>query len=336
MTDRIALYLQDHHPIAEAISIVQYAEDRGFEAVWQAENRLAHDVVVPMSAYATVTRRIAVGAAAMNVWTRNAAVIASTFLTLDDLAPNRVMCGLGAWWEPLAAKVGVRRERPLLALREMVQVVRALLNRERVSFKGDFVQLDDVELEMLHGRKAPRNVPIYLAASGPQILKLAGEIADGAILNYLVSPAYTTAAVEQLEAGAKIAGRPMAQLDRQQLIVCSVDRDRKRALDTARRFITPYLVQQPQIMRASGVDVDLLNEMGQILTWPSSEEQVTRAMRLVPDDVVQLLTASGTAQEVKHKVADYVAAGATCPVVYPLGPDVRLMIDTLADGYQHG
>ena len=333
MADRVALYLQDAHPLADAIEYVQYAELCGFEAVWQAESRLVRDAIVPMAAFAAVTSRIKIGSGVINNWTRNAAVIAATFLTLDDLAQDRIYCGIGAWWDPLAAKVGIQRRKNLLAMREVVTVVRRLLNRERVSFDGEFVQLDDVELDVVHGRKEPRNVPIYIGATGPKMMALTGEIADGAVLNYLVSPKYNEMAMAQLELGAKKAGKSVHDIDRPQLVVCSVDDDRGKALDAARKLVTQYLGQQPHIMKASGVSQDLLDEIGQVLTWPATEEQILEAMKLVPDDVVQMITASGTPAECKAKVREYVAAGATCPILYPLGEDVRLMIDTFASGY---
>jgi 5,10-methylenetetrahydromethanopterin reductase len=333
MADRVALYLQDAHPLQDAIKYVQYAESRGFEAVWQAESRLVRDAIVPMAAFAATTSRIKIGSGVINNWTRNPAVIASTYLTLDDLAPNRIICGIGAWWDPLAAKVGIKREKPLLAMREVVTVVRDLLARKRVTYHGEFVHLDDIELDVVHGRKEPRNVPIYIGATGPQMMTLTGEIGDGAVLNYLVSPRYNEAALNQLEAGAKRAGRRLEDIDRPQLVVCSVDNDRKKALDGARKLVTQYLGQQPHIMKASGVSQDLLDEIGQVLTWPATEEQIEEAMRLVPDDVVQLITASGTPAEVKAKVREYIDYGATCPILYPLGPDVRMMIDTFANGY---
>lgn len=171
-----------------------------------------------------------------------------------------------------------------------------------------------------------------IGATGPKMMKLAGEIADGAVLNYLVSPKYNEEAMSQLEEGAKIAGRRIDDIDRPQLVVCSVDSDRKRALDGARKLVTQYLGQQPHIMKASGVSHELLDEIAQVLTWPATEEQIEKAMALVPDDVVQMITASGTPQEVKAKVREYIASGATCPILYPLG-DVRLMIDAFADGY---
>ncbi|MBI5958468.1 MAG: LLM class flavin-dependent oxidoreductase [Chloroflexi bacterium] len=333
MPDRVALYLQDAHPLSEAIGYVQYAEDRGFEAVWQAESRLVRDAIVPMAAYAATTKRIKIGSGVINNWTRNVALTAATFLTLDDLAPNRILLGIGAWWDPLAKNVGIERSKPLLAMREHVTVVRDLLAMRNVTFHGEFVNVTGIELDIVHGRREPRNVPIYIGATGPKMMTMAGEIADGALLNYLVSPAYNVNALEQLAQGAKLVGRTIDEIDRPQLVVCSVDRNRKRALDNARKLVTQYLGQQPHIMKASGVSSALLDEIHQVLTWPATEEQIERAMELVPDDVVQLITASGTPEEVRAKVREYVSAGCTCPVLYPLGDDVRLMIDTFAQGY---
>ncbi len=333
MADRVALYLQDAHPIQDAIKYVEYAEQRGFEAVWQAESRLVRDAIVPMAAFAARTSRIKIGSGVINNWTRNPAIIAATFLTLDDLAPDRIICGIGAWWDPLASKVGIKRDKPLLAMREVVTVVRDLLARKRVTFHGEFVHLSDVELDVVHGRKEPRNVPIYIGATGPQMMALTGEIADGAVLNYLVAPKYNQGAIDQLMIGARKAGRSIDEIDRPQLVVCSVDNDRKKALDAARKLVTQYLGQQPHIMKASGVSQELLDEIAQVLTWPATEEQIEEAMRLVPDDVVQMITASGTPEEVRRKVREYVENGATCPILYPLGEDVHLMIDTFAHGY---
>ncbi len=328
--DRVALYLQDKHPIREGMEYARYAEERGFDAVWQAESRLVRDAIVPMAAFAAVTERIKVGSGVINNWTRNAAVTAATFSTLDDLAPGRVSCGIGAWWEPLASKVGVDRRRPLKAMREVVEVVRRLLAMETVTFHGEFVNLTDVQIDIVHGNRSPKEVPIYLGATGDQMLALSGEIGDGVLLNYLVSPHYNLRALAQVEAGAKKAGKTLDQIDRPQLVVVSMDQDRGRALDHARELVTQYLGQQPHIMKASGVSDEVLNRIQSVLTWPASEEQIRHAMKLVPDDVVQLITASGTPDEVRAKVQEYVDSGTTCPVLYPLGDDVKAMIDVFA------
>ena len=332
MSTPVALYLQDAHPIREGIELVRYAEQRGFDAVWQADSRLVRDAVVPMAAFAASTERIKVGSGVIDCWTRNPARLASTFSTLDDLAPGRIICGLGAWWDPLAAKVGIDRKRPLTVMREVVGAVRALLANETVSFDGYHVHLDGVELDYVYQERRPKDVPIYIGATGMQMMELAGEIADGAVLNYLVSPAYNRGALEALERGAMKAGRGLDEIDRPQLVVCSVDRDRRRALDNSRLLVTQYLGQQPHIMKASGVPQALLDEIGTVLTWPATHDQVVEASRMVPDEIVQMITASGEPDEVKAKVGEYVATGSTCPILYPLADDVRLMIDTFAGG----
>ena len=328
---RLAIYLQDAHSISEAIEYTQYAESNGFEAVWQADSRLVRDAVVPMAAFAAKTETIKIGSGVVDCWTRNPARLASTFSSLDDLAPGRIILGIGAWWDPLASKVGIERKRPLKVMREVVTTVRALLADETVSFSGDFVQLDGVELDYVYQERRPKEVPIYIGATGMKMMELTGEIADGVVLNYLVSPEYNKRAMEHLEIGASKAGRSIDEIDRPQLVVCSLAEDRKEALDGARLMVTQYLGQQPHIMKASGVPEDLLDEIGQVLTWPATHEQVEAASKLVPDEVVQMICAAGTPDEVREKVAQYMKDGCTCPILYPLGPDVRLMIDTFRD-----
>jgi 5,10-methylenetetrahydromethanopterin reductase len=283
-----------------------------------------------MAAFAASTDRIKIGSGVIDIWTRNAARLASTFSTLDDLAPGRMICGLGAWWDPLAAKVGIDRSRPLKVMREVVDAVRGLLNNETVTMDGFHVQLDGVELDYVHQERRPKDVPIYIGATGMQMMELTGEIADGAVLNYLVSPSYNIGALEALGRGAAKVGRSLDDIDRPQLVVCSVDENRDAALDGARLLLTQYLGQQPHIMKASGVPQALLDEIGEVLTWPATHDQVVEASKLVPDDIVQMITASGTPDEVRAKVDEYVASGCTCPILYPLADDVRLMIDTFA------
>lgn len=329
---RVALYLQDKHPIRDGMEYARYAEAKGFEAVWQAESRLVRDAIVPMAAYAAVTERIKIGSGVINNWTRNIGLLAATFLTLDDLAPDRIICGIGAWWDPLAQNVGIDRRKPLTAMRETLEVMRRLLQMENVTFHGEFHQVNGIELDVVHGRREPRNVPLMIGATGPKMMELTGEISDGAVLNYCVPPEYNHAALEQLATGAKRAGRTLDDIDRPQLIVCSVHADRQTALDGARELLTQYLAQQPHIAKASGVKQEVVDQIQSILGWPATHEQVRQAMHLVPDDLVQRITASGTPAEVKAKVREYVNNGATCPILYPLG-DVKLMIDTFADGY---
>ncbi|CAB4572977.1 unannotated protein [freshwater metagenome] len=328
-SQRVAIYLQDAHRIREGMEFAKYAEERGFEAVWQAESRLVREATVPMAAFASVTDHIKVGSGVVDCWSRNPARLAATFSTLDDLAPGRVILGIGAWWDPLAQKVGIDRSRPLKVMREIVTVVRGLLNNETVTYDGEYVHLDGVELDYVYQERAPKNVPIYIGATGMQMMELTGEIADGVVLNYLVSPGYNDQALEALDKGARKAGRSLDDIDRPQLVVCSVHEDRQTALDMARLMVTQYLGQQPHIMKASGVPQSLLDEVGNVLTWPATHEQVVEASKLVPDEIVNMLTASGTPAEARAKVKHYIDHGCTSPILYPLG-DVKAMIDAFS------
>jgi len=330
MKERVALYLQDAHDLRDGLEYVQYAEKKGFEAVWQAESRLVRDAIVPMAAYAAVTEKIKVGSGVINNWTRNIGLLASTFLTLDDLAPNRIICGIGAWWDPLAKNVGITRSKPLLAMKETVTVLKRLLAMERVTFHGEFIHVDGIELDVVHGRREPRNVQVFIGATGDMMMEMAGEIADGVVMNYCVEPEYNHKALELLAEGARKAGKTLDDIDRPQLVVCSVDHDHDKAIDTTRELLTQYLAQQPHIAKASGVSMETVAEIQSILGWPATHEQIQKAKHFVSDDVVMRVTASGTPDEARAKVHEYVKNGCTCPILYPVGGDVHLLIDTFA------
>ena len=328
MKQRLALYLQDAHDLREGLDFVKYAESCEFEAVWQAESRLVRDAIVPMAAYAAVTSKIKVASGVINNWTRNIGLLASTFLTLDDLAPNRIICGIGAWWDPLAKNVGIDRRNPLTAMRETVEVLRKLLHMENVTYHGEFIHVEGIELDVVHGRKEPRNVPIYIGATGDRMMEMAGEIADGVVLNYCVPPEYNSNALDLLSKGAKMRGKTLDEIDRPQLIVCSVNLDHDKAIETTRELLTQYLAQQPHIAKASGVSQDIVQKIQEILGWPATYEQIQTAKHLVPDDLILRITASGTPEEAKSKVKEYINKGCTCPILYPVGGDVKLLIDT--------
>jgi 5,10-methylenetetrahydromethanopterin reductase len=95
-------------------------------------------------------------------------------------------------------------------------------------------------------------------------------------------------------------------------------------------LLTQYLAQQPHIAKASGVSLDVVDEIQSILGWPATKEQIQRAKHLVPEDLIHHVTASGTPADARLKVEEYRRNGATCPILYPVGGDVKLLIDTFA------
>lgn len=201
---------------------------------------------------------------------------------------------------------------------------------ERVSFEGEFVKVNNIELDVVHGRKEPRNVPIYIGATGEKMLEMTGKIADGVVMNYCVPVEYNDNAIEQLMQGLKLSGRTLEDFDRPQLVVCSVDEDHDKAIDTTRELLTQYLAQQPHIAKASGVSKDVVQKIQSILGWPATHEQIQSAKYLVDDDLIHRITASGTPVEAQAKVQEYINHGCTCPILYPVGGNVKLLIDTFA------
>jgi len=185
-------------------------------------------------------------------------------------------------------------------------------------------------LDVVHGRREPRNVPIMIGATGDKMMELTGEIADGVVLNYCVAPEYNDRAMELLDKGLQKSGRKMDDFDRPQLIVCSVDEDHDKAIEYTKELLCQYLAQQPHIAKASKVSDDVINEIQSILGWPATKEQINKAKHLVPDELVHRITASGTPAEAKAKVEEYKKRGCTSPILYPVGGNFKLLIDTFA------
>lgn len=339
MTTRMALYMQDKHPIQYELEIAQYAEERGFSEIWQADTRLARDCVVLMSAFLTQTTTLRLGSGVLPIWTRNPAVIAATWSTMWELGGKvdgrgRVMLGLGAWWEPIASRVGVHRHRSLTAMREHVEAIRELFTMEEVTYQGDFVHLEKVKLDVAYGDLSPRDIPIYIGATGPKMLQLAGEICDGVVLNYLVSVEYIKNAVELVEKGAQKSGRTLEDLDRPELIVCSLsDEDPEAAMFEAKKLAAYYFATEPHIMKASGADQELLDRVQSIMGWPATEEDYKKASQIIPEEIVRNVMAVGTSAECRKKVKEYVDAGVTCPILYPMMDDIKPVVDAFADGF---
>jgi len=337
MSQRMALYMQDKHNIRYELEIAKYAEERGFSEIWQADTRLARDCIVMMSAFLTHTNRLRIGSGVLPIWTRNPAVIAASWSTMWELGgkvegKGRVMLGIGAWWEPIAGRVGVERHKPLQAMREHVESMRQLFTMEEVTYQGEFVHLDRIRLDVAFGDTSPRDIPIYIGATGPKMLEMAGEICDGVVLNYVVSVDYIRNAVKLVEAGANKAGKTLEEVDRPELLVCCLsDEHPEQAMAEAKKVAAYYFATEPHIMKASGVSNELLEKVQSIMGWPATEEEYIKASKVIPDEVVRNIMAVGTTKECQDKVKEYIDAGVTCPILYPMMDDIKPVVDAFAD-----
>ena len=166
--DRVGFCFLDRPSVAKQIALVQKIEQLGYEAAWVTETRLAREAFSVLGAFAAVTSRIKLCTGIVNSWNRNPALMAMTAATLDEIAPGRVICGLGAYWDPLAWKQGIERRKPVSQMREYLIALRRLLNLEEFTFEGEFVQLRDISLDLGHGMpREPRPVKLYIGPTGP-------------------------------------------------------------------------------------------------------------------------------------------------------------------------
>src|SRR5262245_34304658 len=131
------------------VALARRAEERGFESVWVAETRMTRDGLVPLAAIAQATSRVKVATGIVNVYTRGPVVVAISFAALDEIAPGRVLMGLGAGSPLVLAPQGVAWEKPVTRLREYCDVVRPLLRGEEVRYDSGFEQLYGAQIHYM-------------------------------------------------------------------------------------------------------------------------------------------------------------------------------------------
>ena len=329
---RVGLIFLDRPSLREQIELVRYAEQRGFESAWVCETRLVRDAMTPLAAFSQATSRIRLATGVVNNWTRTVGLMAMTLATLHELSGGRIMMGIGAYWDPLARNQGIRRRKHLSAMREYVTVVRRLLEMETVTYAGEVVKVQDLRLDLGEGaHRQAIDVPIYIGATGPKMLELAGEIGDGVFHNFFTSVGYLRQSLRRVESGAARAGRSMKDIDMPQMLGVAMSDDAETARNAARHAVTMYLGQQPHIGKASGVSEQVIQNVHDAIGGlPPKGGGIEEAMSLVGDDIVDLLSAAGTPAMCRDRVQEYLDAGASYPVLCPLTPNIRDIIDAFA------
>lgn len=304
----IGLELPGEPAVPEMMALARQAEAAGFESIWLTETRFTRDAVTTAAAIATATQAARIATAVVNPFTRGAVLTAVTAATLDEVCGGRFVLGIGPGSPTVLERQGYRFDRPLVRLRETVDVVRRLLGGEEVSFTGSTMQITRTRLDFAPVRS---DIPIYLGVTGPKALALAGEIADGVILNGFVSPAYTQRAVEIVRTSARAAGRNPDDVGITASIIVSVDADHETALDAVRPLVALYLAEFPNIARESGVADDVLSQ----ITAVHQREGAHAAAEFVSDAIVMELTCAGTLAEVQDGLSRRRAEGVDVPII---------------------
>lgn len=320
----LGLQLGDRLSLDQTLWAARFADEHGLESLWVAEGRLSRDGIVPAAIIADRTDRIRIGTGILNNKTRNVALMAVTFKTLDEVAPGRIFLGLGAWWEPIASMLGAPLRKPIKTMREYIEVLQQFFANETVEYEGETVQIRGARFDSMYRENASVDIPIYIGAVGPKMLELSGEIADGVNLDFLLPPSYLEGALASIATGAQSRAPGRGDVDITQLVACSVDDDDPRgAIHAGKSFLTLYLAQQPHIGEHCGAEPELVERIQQVAGWPATPTQIEEATRFVSDDLVHSVTACGTTTQALDKLEEYRAAGVRCPVLSPLGDKVR-------------
>ncbi len=329
-TNRLGILFPGAPAIPDMVRLAQKAEDRGFESVWVAETRMTRDGFTPVAAIAAATKRLRIGTGIVNVYTRTPVVIALSFIGLDEIAPGRIVMGLGTGSPLVLAPQGIPFDKPLTRLREYIEVIRPLIRGEEVVYEGTAVELAGARIEDLLSEKgtdgAADRLPLYLGVTGPRALELAGELADGAMLNVCLPTSYVTRALERIGEGTNRAGRSLENVEISMGILTSPDADSAAGKDRARSFIALYLSMFPNIAKETGLDAELLEHTR--ATFRS--EGLEAAAKLVGDDIVDEVAAAGTPEECRARLDDYRRAGVEVPKLIAADGLIEELIDSLA------
>ena len=297
---------------------MRQAEDRGYSVGFFSETiELMRDSVSALAAIGLQTEEMTVGCTQI-VRLRTPLVMAQSVAALDELMDGRMMFAPGACTATHAKRHGLPPAHPATSLREYVESIRLILSGERVSYDGEFVNFHDVELGFSPRRT---HVPMLLPATSRTGLVLAGQIADGVVLNAVCSPEYSENAIRIIRESAEAAGRDFSQFQITQLINCSVEDDHESAMDAIRWEVASKLdpIQLPFIVRAkqrvgepfmSADDIPMFEE-----AWNRGGKEALIAV--VPDSYIEGMTATGTPDEVMAMVKRYREAGVQVPILRP-------------------
>jgi 5,10-methylenetetrahydromethanopterin reductase len=315
MTERFGLGITNCRPTREVMEGVQLAEELGAEMAFIAEDVNCRDAFQLCALSAGQTRRIVIGPGVTNPYTRNPTVLAMAAATLGEVSEGRAMLGLGASGPHLIRdQMGLEYGDSAFVVREAATIVRELLRGETVTFAGDRFRYADARLAV----PVIRNIPIFFAAMGPRTLRLAGELADGVLLNVGASTEYVRWAVSQVRVGALRAGRGKGDVTIAAWLTAYVVRDREEGLQKARQWLAGVLSiarQGELLLEHGGFDASILMSIRQLVGAYPHRGDREAAGKLVPAEWAERMTLIGDVEEVRRRVEEYREAGVDVPVL---------------------
>jgi probable F420-dependent oxidoreductase len=304
--------------------VAERAEALGYESLWIADTGAGPDPFVVAAVAAMVTRTVRIGTAVVPIYTRALPVHAAAAGSVAQLAPGRFVLGLGASSETIVdVWGGVPFRRPLTRMRETVTALRQMLAGDRVTLEGRTVRTRNFRLVS----PPPAPVPIHVAALMPPMLELAGEVADGVVLNFMPVDAVPRM-LAHVRAGAERAGRDPARIEVVARFQTVVTDDVAAARRAIRQMMGPYFA------------TSVYNRFVAWCGFPEEARAIDAAWRArdraqnvaaVTDELVDRLAIIGSAEVCRARLAEFVAAGVTTPMIQPFLFDEAAIWRTLEE-----
>ncbi len=317
--------------VSEVVAWSERARREGLDSVWVHDSYFERDAVTYASAIASGVGGIRVGMGALNPLTRHPVLVAMTVSAIDEMAPGRVLLGMGTGLPLRLGQMGIpySPDAGLEAVSKAIDTMRALWSGERVPPGQPGLPPVQPMFPPVH------RVPIYIAAYRSAFLRLAGAKADG----YLARPAESIASLrrmlETLRVASVAAGRPEDAVEVAGYLLTLVDRSRREALNRAKRepfVIYMMSVQSDLAMRRAGLDPELKDRVA--AAWRA--EDYHRAANLIPDELLDAFMLCGTREEVAAGAAAYHQAGMDLPLLQPVLQTEDQVREVLAAAVEYG
>ncbi|MEM2137194.1 MAG: 5,10-methylenetetrahydromethanopterin reductase [Candidatus Methanomethylicia archaeon] len=317
---RFGLELLPVTPVSDIVEISKYADNLGFDVIWVTDHYNNRNVYVTLTAIALNTKRVMLGTGVVNPYVANPLWTASAIASVDEVSGGRAILGIGAGDKATLDKMAIEWEKPLLAVRESVEVIRRLLKGEVVSFDGKLIKSRGAALTY----RPAHEIQIYIGAQGPMMLSLASSLGDGILINASHPKDYDYA----MKIIKKAAGDRFGKID---VVACtsfSIDRDS----GVARRSVRPVVAfivagAGEEVLKRHGIDVEKVNVIRDYLDKGKFKD----ASSTVSDDMIDAFSIAGTPSECVEKLDKLVKMGVT-QIVFgsPIGKDRKLALELMA------
>jgi 1,4-dihydroxy-2-naphthoate polyprenyltransferase len=326
----VGLGLAARGSVSDAVAWAEAARRDGFDSVWIHDSYFERDAVSYASAIASQVSDIRVALGALNPFTRHPVLIAMTVSALDEMAPGRIVLGLGSALPLRLAQMGIPYQ-PAIA----VDTIGAAVDTIRTMWRGERIPPGSPNVPPVEPMFAPvHHVPIFIAGYRTPMLHLAGRTGDGYLARPLESLASFRRMVPKIRTASVEAGRPEDAVRVAGYLFALVDRTRREALNRAKRepFVIYMLAIQTDVaMRRAGFDVDLRDRV--FAAWRA--EDYHQAAGLIPDELLDAFLLCGRREDVAARVADYHRAGMDVPVLQPVLQNQDQVAEVLAAGVEY-